>query len=417
MPHHDSGDLLEQQYHDIKFDWIRIFEGIKANIHVLPDLYDYKDARLRSEFRKDLCSFARQLMLAGPQNFISAAKLMQDHSVELEYLAELIRWRLNLCKQKRNEWNSDNHFYWRFAMQGNEVPPEIEEQVEGFFERGEYDRAAVLFRFLTDCFDDYAEGYNYLGLISLNTGKLEEAIEHFRKAMDLGRRHFPKRMARNRYWSDHTTRSYMRGMTNLILALNRVGSHEEALEYCERLERECGDELSTASHRALIYLNTNRWREAADAALKLQNINASESLVAAFALFELGRMEDAAACFLHGALNFPRAAKILVGIRTNSPKNSDEVVDHNAGVDIRRDLGRYLCGRGRNSVRFFNRFLDHPRVNELLREMDEVGRKWGEERQTVERAAFDRMMWMRTPEFASREAKEPAGTLRSDSEF
>lgn len=38
--------LLERQYPDIKLDWSRIIEGIKADIHFLPDLYEYKEARL-----------------------------------------------------------------------------------------------------------------------------------------------------------------------------------------------------------------------------------------------------------------------------------------------------------------------------------------------------------------------------------
>ena len=403
--------LLEHQYPDIKLDWSKLLEGIKAGIHVLPDLYEYRETRLRSQFRNDLCAFARQLMLADPQDFISAGNLIQEHSTELEYLTELIRWRLDLHKQERNQWNVDNPFYWRFALQGAGVPPDIEEQVAGFYERSEYDRAAVLFRFLTDCFDDYAEGHNYLGLISLRREKLEEAIGHFQKAMELGRKHFPKRMARSRYWSELSTRPYMRAMRNLTFALNRAGRYEEALQYCERLEQECGDVLSPASYRTWIYLNTGRWLEAGSSALKLQHLDASESLVAAFALYELSRMEDAASSFLHGALNFPRAAKILVGIRTKSPKNRDEALDHNAGVDIRRNLESYMLGRGRRSNRFFKRFLEQPRVSELLAEIEEVRKRWHDQHRTGEREAFDRMHQMQTPEFARRETEKLAGSL------
>jgi tetratricopeptide (TPR) repeat protein len=399
-------NLLQHQFPDIKFDWRKILEGIKADLHVLPELYEYRETRLKSGFRKDLCSFARQLMLADPQDLFSAANLIREHSVEFDYLIELIRWRLNLCKQERNEWNTDNPFYWRFATQGSEVPSEIEEQVAGFYERGEFDRAAVLFRFLIDCFDNYAEGYNYLGLISLKTGKLEDAIENFRKTMDLGRKYFPKRMARSRYWSDHATRPYMRGMRNITLALNRAGRYDEALEYCDQLEKECGDEFTPASYRALIYLNTNRWREAADSALRLQNIDASESLLAAFALSELGCIEDAASCFLHGALNFPRSAKILVGIQTKPPKNHDEAVDNNAGVDIRKDLHKYLSASGRKSIRFFKCFFETPRVSKLLSEMEAAKKRWAAERHSEKREAYDLMMQMQTPSFARQEAKE-----------
>jgi hypothetical protein len=181
-----------------------------------------------------------------------------------------------------------------------------------------------------------------------------------------------------------------------------------------RLVRECGDEFSSASHRASIYLNTNRWRVAADSTLKLQNIDASESLIAAFALFELGRMDDAVAFSLHGALNFPQAVKILVGIRTSSPKDHDEAVDYNTGVDMCKDIGRYLSGRDRKSTRFFKRFIEHPRVRELLGEIDEVKRTRSEEHRTGKREAFDRMMHMQSPEFTRREAPEPARSLQAE---
>ncbi len=392
--------LIERQYPETKFNWSRVYDGIQANLDVLPDLYEYKEARLRAQFRKDLCAFARQLMLADPQDFLSAGNLIQDHSTELEYLAELMRWRLDRCQQEPTEWNTDNPFYWRFALQGSGVPPDIEEHVAGFYERGDYGRAEVLFRFLADCFDGYAEGCNYLGLISLHGERLDEAVEHFRKAMDLGRKLFPKRMARSRYWSDLSTRPYIRAMRNLTLALNRAGLYEESLEYCGRLEQECGDQISPAAYRTSIYLNTGRWLEAVDSSRRIQGIDASQGLVAAFAFFELGRIEDAMSSFLRGALNYPLAAKILVGIRTASPKDYNQGRDHNAGVDISRDLEGYMLQRGRKAKRFFKEFLNNSHVNALLTEIEEVKRKWHDQHRTGDRGAFDRMTQMQTPQFA-----------------
>ncbi|MEN6437591.1 MAG: hypothetical protein ABFD97_03310 [Syntrophobacter sp.] len=46
--------LLERQYPDIKLDWGKILEGIKNDIHVLPELYEYRETRLRAGFREDL---------------------------------------------------------------------------------------------------------------------------------------------------------------------------------------------------------------------------------------------------------------------------------------------------------------------------------------------------------------------------
>ena len=89
--------------------------------------------------------------------------------------------RLKLRDQKESKWNADNAFYWRFALQGREVPPDTEKQAAGFYERGEYDRAEAAFRLLVECFDGYAEGYNYLGLIALEKRRLDDAINHFEK--------------------------------------------------------------------------------------------------------------------------------------------------------------------------------------------------------------------------------------------
>ena len=115
-----------------------------------------------------------------------------------------------------------------------------------------------MFRLLVDCFDGYAEVFNYLGLIALAQRKLDEAIEHFRKIIELGRKRFPPRIGKNRYWSDHATRPYMRGLQNLTLTLNEAGRFPEAPAICDRLADECGDEVAATWHRAAIYLNTRQ---------------------------------------------------------------------------------------------------------------------------------------------------------------
>jgi hypothetical protein len=86
--------LLKYQYPDIVFNWEKITNAILSKMSALPDLYEYKTTRLRYQFRKDLCAFARQLILTDPQDFVAAGNLIQEHNVELEYLSELIQWRL-----------------------------------------------------------------------------------------------------------------------------------------------------------------------------------------------------------------------------------------------------------------------------------------------------------------------------------
>jgi len=110
----------------------------------------------------------------------------------------------------------------------------------------------VLFKLLTECFKNYAEGYNYLGLIALERKLNEEAISYFEEGMVLGRNLFPKKMSRKHYWVNHSTRPYMRSMMNMIHVLNRLDRYDEALSLCDRLETECGDDVSADSYRAAI---------------------------------------------------------------------------------------------------------------------------------------------------------------------
>ena len=191
--------LLEEQYPDLKFNWKKIRRTIEEHLVVLPDRYQYRSQRLRARFRDHLCAFTRQLILADPQDLDSAAHVIQEHRHELEYLADLITWRLKNRDQSPSAWNADNPFYWRFALQGCDVPPDTEEHAAGRYESGEDERAAAVFRLLVDCFDGYAEGYNYLGLIALAQRKLDEGIEHFRKTIELGRKRFPARIGKKRY--------------------------------------------------------------------------------------------------------------------------------------------------------------------------------------------------------------------------
>lgn len=252
-------NLLQRQFPDIRFNWKETRRAIAANLGALPDVYEDRWERLSGRFREDFCAFTRQLILADPQDLMPSAHLIQEHRHQLEYLADLIKWRLELRDQKQNEWNTDNPFFWRFALRGREVPPDTEEHAAGFYERGEYGKAEAIFHLLVDCFDGYAEGYNYLGLIAREQRKLDEAIAHFQKTVEIGRTRCPARIGRKRYWSDHRTWPYIRGLRNLALTLNEAGRFDEARALSDRIESEGGDELTVAAHRAGIDLNTRNW--------------------------------------------------------------------------------------------------------------------------------------------------------------
>ena len=398
--------LLQGEFPDLKFNWRKIRRDIDKCLTVLPEQYEYAGERLRHRFREGLCSFTRALIQSDPQELLPAARLIDEHRHELEYLADLIHWRLKLRDQKPSEWNADNPFYWRFALQGRDVPPDTEEHAAGFFERREYGKAEAIFRLLIECFGDWAEGYNYLGLIAYDQRRLDEAETHFRKTVELGRKLFPERLAKKWYWRDFHTRPYMRGLMNLTRTLNEQGRYEDALGLCARLEDECGDELTSADFRAAILLNTGQWQGAAEAAHRAGgDANPAEGFTEAFARFELGETEEALALFLTAALRYPRAAQILLKLRSSAPKSADEARDHNAGVSLSRSLHAYLARRSRESRVFFNGLMKDPRVTRLLDESASTARAWSQDRD-ADRAIFDRMTLLRSSAFARGEARK-----------
>jgi tetratricopeptide (TPR) repeat protein len=397
--------LLEDQFSDIRFDWKRIRRGIEQNLQALPEHYEHRSDRLRGRFRQDLCNFTRQLLLTDPQQLQSAARVIQEHRHELEYLVDLIQWRLELRDQEPTQWNADNAFQWRFTLQGDEVPPETEEQIAGLYERREYEKAKPILRLLIDCFDHYAEGYNYLGLIAHDERRLEEAIGYFEKTIEVGRRLFPKRIAKDRYWSDLATRPYMRGLGNLAMALNEVGRYKDALALCDRLAKECGDEFTAAAHKTDIFLNTGQWQSALETSRAGGGeVNPSAGFTEGFAQFALGFPEESLAAFLHAALRYPLAARILVGAPSPAPKSQWEAEDHNLGIALRRNLHAYLKKQRPAAREFFLRLVRDPRVSHLLDESLATAKRWRAQRHPTDRTDFDRLQLLRSRAFARSEA-------------
>jgi len=404
--------LLEHEYPGIRLDWDKIRQGIEGNIDHLPDLYPYRPARLIDQFRKDLAGFARQLILADPQDLESSASLINTHRYELEFLNELIRWRLDNSDQKKSDWNQDNPFYWRFALRGREVPPETEEKAAGYFYRGELQKAEAVFRMLVDSFKDYADGHNYLGLIALDRNRLPEAIDHFRNAMAVGRRLFPKRLAKKHYWRQLATRPYIRGLRNLALSMNRAGQYIEALDACEKLEHECGDDVAAAGYRAAIYLNTGRWEMAlANSEQLAPGINPEAGFIGGLAAAELKRHERAVELFLSAALHKPGAARMLAGMHTDNPSEYHSAEDHNAGVRLLQNLHEFLASRRSVGKRFYLSFMDQPLILSLLNEMDTVEERWHEPHRGGGREDFDRMHEMRSANFIKSHARQIAASL------
>ena len=397
---------LQNESPDIRFDWKKLNAGIKEHMAILPDLYEYKKERVNCRFRSAIVDFARELLIADPQMLLSSARLLQEQRFELEYLRDLIDQRLRLAEQEQSKWNRDDPFYWRTLMNRSEVPIDGLERLSSIFGKQDYDKAEALAKLLTECWDNYAEGYNYLGLISLEKGDLDIALAWFEKAMEVGRTLFPKRICKDSYWSDHSTRPYIRSLIYLAQTHNRIGDFTAALRYCEKMDKECHQDITAATERIPIYLNSGAFHMAVDSAMYVHRIYPQENLPLAFALYEIDAEHEALVHFLAGSIRFPRSARMLCGYsRTSDPQSFEEVEDHNNGVHFLRNLTHYLSNRTGRKQRFFKGILRNVAVSGLINEAVNVRHKWRENR-SADRTWFDRMHEMESLEFAESKVRE-----------
>ena len=349
--------LLENQYPDIHFDWQKINNQIREKMGNLPDLWEYGDTRLRNGFRKSIVDFVRHLLLANPQLLSSSQELIREHVHELEYAREMIDFRLNTLKHRPSTPDKDTPFYWRYSLQGQYLSGDEEEYIEEMWYKGEVDKAEALFQLMVKCFEEYAEGYNYLGRIALEREDLEAALEHFSDAMHAGQKLFPKKLAKKDYWRDIKTRPYMRSLYNLIVTLNRMGEFDEALDFTQILDVKCGDENTARHYRTRILLNKGLNQDAFDCAEKGHKENAGEGFIAALAALEIGQETDAIAYFLHAALWYPEAARMVAGYKGRKPKTRDEVTDYNLGLELQNNLRWHFKKQGDKCRPFLKKII------------------------------------------------------------
>ncbi len=397
---------LEDEFPDIRFNWKALNAGIEENMESLPDIYGYKRERVDRHFHEALVNFARELLLADPQLLMSSAQVLQDHRVELEYLREMIDWRLKLADQEPNEWNQDDPFYWKSLLNRKVVPGDVLEYMSMSFNNGEYDKVQTISKLLTECWDNFAEGYLSLGTIAYRRDELEEALAWFKKAMKVGRTLFPKRIRKERYWRDHSTRPYIRALVYLAQTYNCIGDFKAALGYCDKLEDECGQDITAASERVPVHMNSREFHLAVAAARYVHLIYPEENLPLAFAHYEMGSFRKARVHFLAGAIRFPLSARMFCGYsRIPRPGSYMEIDDHDKGVSSLQALKHYLSNRTNKTVRFFRDVLNNPSVSRLLDEVQDVRIKQREKGRS-DRTWFERLHEMESFEFAESKASE-----------
>lgn len=371
-------DWMEARYPEVSFPWPKIEESIDELKEELPDIARSREDRALGGFRQSLAGFARHLIEADPQTLDSARELIETNRSVLTWLLEVIEWRLEASSRTEpNEWSRDP-FGWRLALGGGTMDAELEEGVANLIQDGRADEAEAIFSFLVDLYPRYAEGWNYLGLIALERDDLEEALVRFETCERVGRKLFPKRIAKRDYWSQLETRPYMRGLMNQWTCLNRMGRYAKALRIAERLDNECADDITAATYRAVTYLNIGEWQLAHDAAVFTAGLYAEESLLASFAAFELGDLAEARARFAHAMLNKPRAVALVLGKPSPKPGSASEVMDHNAGAQLMSDIRGFLAKRSSGSKRYFNQLWKDERLAALREEVLAAERKMAE---------------------------------------
>ncbi|MFW7378405.1 MAG: hypothetical protein ACOH5I_06345 [Oligoflexus sp.] len=71
--------LLEEEYPNIRFNWETIHRSIADQLHILPDLADYRQQRLDTGFKESFFNFARQLIVNTPESKPTAGQIISTH--------------------------------------------------------------------------------------------------------------------------------------------------------------------------------------------------------------------------------------------------------------------------------------------------------------------------------------------------
>ena len=379
-----------------QFNWPQLREQIAAQLDTLPDTYDHVDARLRKDFRAALVGFTRQLLLADPQWLDVAGDVIAEHQPEFEYLTKWMGRRLKMAKERHDsEFTKDNAFLWRYTRNASDVPLRADEEIDGLYERREFDLLIPRAKLLVEAFTNYADGFNVLGLVALDQDRLDDAIGYFERTTEVGRAALPKRVRKDAWWSDHHTRPYMRGVANLARALNRASKFEESLAASDRLA-ECArhDVLDDARPAAL--LNLARYAEAE--ILTRAHPGIGEGYLLAFALLAQARLAEAWPVLVRAILWAPRIGQHLLGGRAAPPSSRTEWHADVTAQHLQRDLHVFLPMHRRAVNEALKAAIKHPKLAPVIAELHELE---GRTRLGDDRPQFERFMELRSPEFAA----------------
>lgn len=363
-------NLMHQAYPSCSFDWEKINSQIAQKMDTLPEKFEQRTVESSKDFSRSIISIARHLVLADPYLTPSAKKVLKSQETALMALRELIDHSLSLINfydkhDQETDFDRRDNFHWRYLLRGCEVPSDLEEWAEGLYLKQEYPRAEAIFELLVASFDNYAEGYNYLGLIALEQQQYKKAIAHFEKTVAIGRNLFPRNLPKKDYWLDHSTRPFMRGMMNLVLALTSDRQYQKALTICSTLQKECGDKHTANEYRATIYLNLGDWDKT------LSYASSEGDFVRAFALLENGYKQKALESFLLNAVESPHTARLLLCMNKPKPENFSAGQDHNAGVHLVAQLQGYFQLQSAVARNFLGALAKQPAFVDLLKKIDE----------------------------------------------
>jgi len=390
-------DQLEADHPDLRFNWQAIDAGLREHLDHVPDAAPDQRTTAAVELRQALVELARVTWELSPSELQSAKELVDANRAALKLTVGRLQSLLSAPPPMDSEFTRDTPSLWRQARRARAIPLHGWEQLAELWHRCEYPEAEALAGLLSEAFPMFADARNYLGLAAMERGDLPASLRHFLDAEAVGRKQFPRRIAKSRYWSDHDTRPFLRALIHQVTACNRMGEYKKALDVCDRLERDHGQDIYAAALRVPVLLNDRQWSAAALHAEQMTGLYPENHVLLALAGLELHDHSQAQQHFVRCALELPATVGLLLGMRLHSGMLED-ARDHNHGVSLLRDTKAYRTTHDK-SLQYFRKLWSHPVVKAAVLEADEVRQKSRTNR-SGERTWFDRMQRLHSMEHA-----------------